>query len=198
MTARHSVSVTNWLRQMRYPPTGVVPENYSLYPRVTLLPNRPCFPINTKHFRRSSVAAEKKFERLSYLIGAPTSSCPRESEGTVENRDTWNLPSPDGGLFRFRSSSHRAAPRRDLACVLNLSISACHYRRGSEQWLLRGTGNVTSNSVCHPAPHANREFLFRFDIPVHSLLTGFDSSRVAVALFHPPTTVTSHFDQARI
>lgn len=35
-------------------------ENHSLCPRVTLLPNRPCFPINTKHFRRLPRSLRKR------------------------------------------------------------------------------------------------------------------------------------------
>lgn len=42
----------------------------------------------------------------------------------------------------------------------------CHHHAtsGGRRWVTvrgRGTGNVTSNSVCHPVPRTNREFLFR-------------------------------------
>lgn len=174
----------------------------SLCPRVTLLPNRPCFPINTKHFRRSrsSVPAEPPFpmcpreKRFRFLY--PSLLCPHgrfsppmtarrrrrrwRSKKKNKSSDTGNLPSPDGGLFHFRSCFHRGGATRGLR-------PSPPYRspppppppRLSPLVVARATlcslakrENVTSNSACHPVPRTNREFLLRSDI-------------IPVAAFHP-------------
>lgn len=159
-------------------------ENHSLCPRVTLLPNRPCFPINTKHFRRSGdlpicrvCDAGKKFERapnrgsrfLSSLLHSGRSSRQEQRADRKTPATPGNLPLPDGGLFHFRSYFHRAArlavsvyakPYRSPAChtVVSSPSGDCSRSRNGK--------TVTSNSACHPVPLANREFLLRSDIPV--------------------------------
>lgn len=49
---------------------------------------------------------------------------------------------------------------RDLASVQFIDLSPLVTDEASGH----GTRNVTSNSVCHPVPRTNREFLFRSDI----------------------------------
>lgn len=142
---RHSISVTNWLRQMRYPPMGAVAENHSLYPRVILLPNRPCFPINTKHFRRSSVTAEKKFERV-LLLRVPTCARPRKPQARVVSGNrplkptvAWWRPIP----FPVEFPSGRATARRNLA--------RSQFYRSPPVTIATASGDCTwsQNGKCH-------------------------------------------------
>lgn len=92
-------------------------ENNPLQPRVTLLPNRPCFPINTK-WRGLVQTWPAKRVPSPWLIQPPTqegwrwiyytSTRKRDSLGGERWSKIIAKPSEnDGSLLHFRSSFHR-------------------------------------------------------------------------------------------
>lgn len=165
------------------PPPGAVLENDPLSPRVTLLPNHPCFPINTKRFRRSSVMTEKKFERALDLDSSR--SHPSSLHGLTSAR---GLSETDAATYRRQlmaacSVSGRVStgPRRGATwsrfdlLIPRLSPPS----RRSVTIRGRGTGNVsplTPYTIPFHAPIGNsysrssRSSVHRYPLSSHSFV----------------------------
>lgn len=148
---------------------GVALENHSLCPRVTLLPNRPCFPINTKHFRRLPRSLRKRNSSASSDLAAHVSQLRSSVGPTSLGNCRKPTPKPTVAWWRPIPFPVEFPPDRVTVTLASatLSIFACHCRGERDDCSRSRNGNITSNSVCHPVPHTNREFLFRSDIPVY-------------------------------
>lgn len=159
MTVPYLVSVTNWLRQMRLylpslPPFAEL-GNYSLNPCATLLPNYPCFPINTKHCRwlsqeKWSTHTRSIVDWKGDFVPSPYST---SISATLKMQVTPTLKTYPRLMAAYSVSGR--VPRRDLAFVQfidsHLSLS-----RG-ERWLfaLAETSPLAPYAIRLRAPIGN-------------------------------------------